>query len=503
MTPARVRLTLVVALLVGVIADQALRGHFWPLGFAVCVVASGIALLLVGGPRPFHFAAEEGGRDRLVLVVVMLLAAVALVLRSADVVRFFDLITLFGCAALLVWRMSGRALVEIRPFDVPVAGVRTGIATLIGMPMLLRGVTDPGSASAGDRRKTMMLVIGCILAVPPVLLVAVLLGEADPAFGSFIEYLTALGFEELIGHAMMIGVITWGVAGWLRGASRAPEFDLPPGIGVVPKFDFFAAAPALYAVSVLLAAYLAFQARALFGGEAYVEATMGLTYAEYARRGFFELVAVTAIVLGMLLVADWALDPDDGPTTRRFRTVGWVVVTLVAVLMASALQRMWVYVSFFGLSDTRLYATAGMTWLGVALGWFGWTVLRGRRARFGFGLLVASAAWVAVLNVMNPEAVVVRVNIARALNGKSFDVIYHGHLSADATDALLQAAPKLIPGDCRGLLGLVHDDRAGEADRMREWQSWSLPVAQAGRALSGTREEVLDARCPVDPLAVP
>ena len=136
------------------------------------------------------------------------------------------------------------------------------------------------------------------------------------------------------------------------------------------------------------------------------------------RRGFFELVAVTAIVLAVLLAADWALDREDSVAARRFRATGWVVVGLIGVLMVSELQRMWTYMSFFGLSDTRLYATAGMTWLGVAVGWFGWTLLRGRRTRFGFGLLVATAAWVAVLTVINPEAIVVRVNLGRALAGK-------------------------------------------------------------------------------------
>jgi len=500
MTPTRARLILLAALGLGLLGDLVARGPFWPTGFAVCVIVSAFTLLAIGTMTAEPIRPIEGRRDRIVLAGAMILAATGLMFRSAATVQFFDTVALLCCAALMVWRMGGRGLVDFRPVDVAIGGVRTGIAMLTGFPLLALGDADLRGAT-GDTRRLRAFIVGSLVALPPVLLVAALLGQADPAFGKFLEAWTGPSFEEALGHAFATAVIAWPVAGWLRASSRPSEDDFAALAERTPRFDFFGVAPALYAISALLAAYLGFQARALFGGAAYVEATTGLTYAEYARRGFFELVAVTAIVLGVLLVADRVLDHDDEKASRRFRITGWVVVALVAVLMGSALQRMWVYVSFFGLSDTRLYATAGMTWLAVAIGWFGWTVLRGRPARFGFGLLVASAAWVAALNVMNPEAVVVRLNLARALQGKSFDVIYHGHLSADATTALVAAAPRLGAGDCRGLLMLVHDDHAVDRERWKDWRTWSAPVAHADRTLQGSQAEVLDRHCPALPPA--
>jgi len=503
MTPTRARHILLAALCLGMLGDIVSRGPFWPTGFAVCVIASAIAFLVVGGPTPFRILGEEGGGDRLTLAVVMILASVGLMYRSAGVVQLFNMLTLLAAAALLVWRMGGRALAEIRPADFVVGGVQTGLSALIGLPSLLLGDIEWRSGAPADGRRTRALVVGSLLALPPVIIIAALLGEADPAFGKFLEAWTGPDFEEAIGHALATAFIAWPVAGWLRGASRPSDSGLAGLVDQLPKFDFFGVAPALYGIAGLLTAYLGFQARALFGGAAYVEATMGLTYAEYARRGFFELVAVTAIVLAVLLVADWAIDQEDEGAARRFRSTGWLVVALVAVLMGSALQRMWVYVTFFGLSDTRLYATMGMTWLGVALGWFGWTVLRGRRSRFGAGVLIVSAAWVAVLNVMNPEGVVVRVNLTRALEGRAFDVIYHGHLSADATPALLTAAPRLGAGDCRGLVGLVYGDHLLRTERVRDWATWNVAEARADRELAGSELEQLDRRCPLDSAPAP
>lgn len=501
MSPDRTRRLLLAALLLGLLGDIVSRGPFWPTGFAVCVIASAVAFLVVGGARPFSVVGEEGGVERAILAGVMILAACSLMLRSAPTIWFFDMLTLLGAAGLLIWRMGGRALAEFRPIDLMVTGLRTGMALVSGLPIMVFGKSD-GQAPAAPRR-TWTIVAGALLALPPVLMIGALLGNADPVFGKFLAAWTGPNFEEALGHAFSTAFIAWPVAGWLRGASRPSKDGIPEVVDQFPKFDFLGIAPALYAVSGLLALYLVFQARALFGGAAYVEAMTGLTYAEYARHGFFELVAVTAIVLGVLLVADWGLDQENEAATRRFRSTGWVVVALVAVLMASALQRMWTYVSFFGLSDTRLYATAGMTWLAVVLGWFGWTVLRGRRARFGFGLLVASAAWVAVLNVINPEAMVVRVNIGRVLAGKEFDVIYHGHLTADATAALVEAAPKLGAGDCRGLLMLVYGDHAGAMAASGDWSTWQAPVARASTLLAGSQEELLDRYCPKVPVVPP
>jgi hypothetical protein len=215
-----------------------------------------------------------------------------------------------------------------------------------------------------------------------------------------------------------------------------------------------------------------------------------MTYAEYARRGFFQLVTVVAIVLVLLLLADWILDRRTPDADRRFRAAGWTLVALLGVLMASALQRMVLYVSFYGLSDTRLYATAGMAWVGVALAWFGWTILRGRRARFGVGLLVLSAGWIAALNVINPEAVVVRINLVRAIEGREFDSQYHASLSADAIPALLKAAEHLPAATCADLMHRLGPRWVSSLRQEHDWRSWTLPIDRAER-LAGHSEEVL------------
>ncbi len=59
-------------------------------------------------------------------------------------------------------------------------------------------------------------------------------------------------------------------------------------------------------MNLLFLAFVLVQLRFLFGGSGLEEQRVGLTYAEYARHGFFELVVVAVLVLPLILGADVA-----------------------------------------------------------------------------------------------------------------------------------------------------------------------------------------------------
>lgn len=496
MTPLRARLLLVAALILGIAGDLLFRIDVWGLNLVGWVGLAVLTVLAAGWDAPFGFDRSVRTRDLLIALGATFVAAAGTVLRDAPTLYFYDVMAMLSFAAVAAWVGRGRSLARFRVRDFLRAWTGAAATTIAGAPTLALRDADWRRASPAYDRPLRAALIGTFLAVPPVLVVGGLLAQADPVFGDFLTSWRQLGIDQWLGHAAVAGVIAWPAAGWLRGVASVPAPDRAAGRYAPPtRLDFYGVAPALYAVVGLLAAYLGLQARALFGGAAYVEATSGLTYAEYARRGFFELVAVTAIVLGLLLLADWVLDRSARVSAERFRKVGWVLLTLLGILMASALQRMWLYVSYYGLSDTRVYATAGMVWLAGAAAWFGWTILRGWRSRFGVGVLVMSAGWLAGLNVLDPERVVVQVNLGRALAGEEFDVEYHTRLSADAVPALLEAARRLPADKCEAIVrGLtMRDDLAGR--RSTDWRSWTLPRSRAAHLLAPTPDPLSGPRC--------
>ncbi len=210
-----------------------------------------------------------------------------------------------------------------------------------------------------------------------------------------------------------------------------------------------------------------------------------VNWANYAREGFFQLILAAGVVLGTLVIAEWLLTDEDAPARRHYRIVSGVLLALIAILLVSSATRIWLYVDVFGLSVDRAFACAMIVWVFGVLCAFAWTTLRERSSRFMATTIVVTAGWVAMLNLANPEAMVVRVNVARAAAGEPFDARYHARLSADALPVLLRNTDKLTVADCTLLHAelrtfwskrLAHPEEGG-----RDWRSTDLPLSRARR----------------------
>jgi hypothetical protein len=111
-------------------------------------------------------------------------------------------------------------------------------------------------------------------------------------------------------------------------------------------------------------------------------------------------------------------------------------------------------------------------------------VLRGRRDSFAFGALASGLATIAVLFVVNPDAIVARTNVARMASAdasRRFDVAYATSLSADAVPALLDALSALPP-DVQCPLAR-HMLRRWSPDPERTIRHWNWSAVRASNAL--------------------
>lgn len=471
---AHTRRILLAALLIAIAGDLLLRGGDPRLGFTLLVALVTGSAFAIGG---------RADRERTLLLAGTAVAALGFVLRDAEALYAIDLLSVLCMGALTVWRGSGRSLARLEVLDAPRAAVLAVLTALVGAPDVLRAAGGAGADAGARAARTRALAIGVVLALPPLLLVLALLGSADAVFGSFLEVTGEFLALEGVQHVVVITGLAWLAAGWLLGAlAGAPVVRLPEIRS--PGLPFASASVGLYGLVLLLTLFLATQLRVLFGGVAYLSATAGLTVAEYAREGFFQLVVVAGIVLTTLVAADWLVARDD-EAVRKYRAAGTVLVGLVAALLVSAVARMWLYVANFGLTIDRVLATAVMLWVVAAFVTFAATMLRGRGARFAPVMLLVTIGWVATLNAVNPEAIVVRANLARAAAGKAFDAAYHAKLSADALPALLAAAPTLPAGECAALSENVATVWKARRAARGDWRTFSLPYARAIAAGAG------------------
>ena len=318
---------------------------------------------------------------------------------------------------------------------------------------------------------------GVALALPLLVLFGALFAAADAVFQNLLQ--AALpDLSNSARHLVVVLSFAWASAGLLRGLLAPEEEPVPSGGQRKPVEWTLGRVEAVVVVGALDLLFLAFvlvQLRYLFGGRAHVLSQTGLTYAEYARRGFFELVVVAALVLPLLLLLDWSLRRERPRKLLLFRILAGVLVGLLAVVMVSALQRMRLYQREFGLTELRVYTTGFMLWLALVAAWLCATVLRGRRRGFAVGALGSGFAAIVAVNALNPDAVIARTN----LDGPRVDADYLAGLSDDAVPTLVERLPSLSPA----LRAQIAAQLASRPDRGGDWRTWNLSRSRAAEAL--------------------
>jgi len=406
----------------------------------------------------------------------------ALIWRDSELLFALNFLALGAVGVLALPQVRALGLWKAGVMDYVAGGVRLGAGAAAGAPVLVFGEIDWRSLPDDTpMRRLRGPVLGLLAALPIAVVFGGLLMDADPVYDRILSDHLALRLDAVAPH--LLAMLRWGwlAAGviaavvWARGAAPVPPIPTPGrgrlGLGEVGTV--------LAVVDLLFASFVLVQFRVLFGGAAFVQAVSGLSYAEYARSGFFQLVAVAALSLPLLLAADWLLGRRDRTALRRFRGLALLMLLLLDVMLASALYRMRLYTVEYGLTELRFYTTAFMGWLVLVLGWFAASVLRGRRERFAPGAVAAAALTLVALNLLNPDGLIARTNLGRVAAGREVDAEYIAGLSADALPTIRRTLPGL-PAAQRCALGTAVRDRWSNV--FEKGRRWNIAFSRARRA---------------------
>jgi uncharacterized protein DUF4153 len=506
------RRALVAAVLLGSLADPLLRTEPWGLGLLVWMV--GFAIVAIALMRQNGRPRSPEGSSWLAVAVVF---AAGLSWRDSEVLRFFDVLAMLTALVLLALSLDaipvpGLAFARVR--DLIRAAFGTGLDVATGVvPLLLRDAELHTAFRPSHDGSVRRIARALLITVPILLVFTLLLTRADPVFASFFRFLK-LDLGVVLSHILVAGFFAWVVAGWLRRSLLA--YPGAAGAGTPLPFTFRLGATdltlALGALNVLFAVFVGAQIGWLFGGEALVLKTTGLSYADYARRGFFELTGVAGLLLPLLLGAQALIPASEIRTLRFYRRLAVPLVVLLGVIVFSAFARMRLYVRYYGISTDRLYATAFMIWLAIVFVWLAFTVLRSRPRSFATGLVVSGLVVLFTLNVLNPDALVARENLARGDAGRTgaagSDLRYVAALGGDAVPLLVSAltAPNIAVGTlaqgdrcaaARVLLARWTGER--RARMTGNWTQWNSAREGAARAVRAHEAELQQLACPETP----
>ncbi|MET9519142.1 DUF4173 domain-containing protein [Streptomyces sp. NPDC002994] len=243
----------------------------------------------------------------------------------------------------------------------------------------------------------------------------------------------------------------------------------------------------LVVLNLLFAAFIAVQLAVLFGGYDKVLSETGLTYAQYARQGFWQLLWATLLVLLVIALAlRWA--PRGAERDRALvRSVLGTLCVLALVVVASALRRMDLYVDAYGLTRLRVSVAAVELWLGLVIVLIMAAGVLGARW-LPRAVAVSAAAAVLAFGLISPDGLVAEQNVARYRTTEKLDVHYFQDLSADAVPAL-DTLPE--PQRSCALVGIA--ERLD--DRNEPWYATSLGMARAREILEERPLDIDETEC--------
>ncbi len=500
------------ALLLGILGDALLRATPWGLNVTLWTGALALALLALLLRGRSKALAGEG---RWLLLPLAFFSA-GFAWRDSLTLQTLDALGLVVIFSLIALRARGGWIRLAGMTEYVVGGILAAFNALFGAFGLLANDIEwkEVHVKGGWSRHVFATLRGVAIAVPLLLVFGALLMAADAVFEGLLKTSFQIDFDALFSHLLLLAFMAWTSAGFLRSALLgrelprtkggqldvaafiAPVADAPPSARVEFKtLDGQSVPPpsppvkkklslgiveigvVLGMLNLLFLTFVIVQVRYFFGGANLVRISAGLTYAEYARSGFFELVCVAALVLPLLLAAHWLLRKENAAHERVFRLLAGMQVVLLFVIMTSAIGRMRLYQREYGLTELRLYTTAFMGWLALVFVWFAATVLRGRRERFACGALVTGCAIIAALHVLNPDDLIVRANVAHIQTVRALDVEYATSLSADAVPALVASLPALNRIErCRIASYLLYQRIELES---ADWRSWNLSRSEA------------------------
>lgn len=356
-------------------------------------------------------------------------------------------------------------------------------------PTVFNIVRTTSVGKMGGRRKKVIgkVMIGLAIALPLLIVVISLLSSADGVFGQLLfstpRWMDNLALDESLLRGIWIVIFCFVFFGYLWGFidSKTYEWEQKSEESRVErvrwKLDPIILVTVLIAINIVYVLFVVVQFSYLFGAW---EGALpeGSSYADYARSGFFELLAVTTInfviMLGTLVYS--------GQEQRLLQKINnimlYILVGCSGVMLYSAYTRLVLYEVVYGYTYIRFLVHAFMIFLAILL------VIAGLRIHLHHiplakGYIVISLLAYVVVNYAGMDTMIAEKNIERYRVSGVIDVDYLSSLSQDAVPLLLQFNKE----ESAIMQEHLHARWLELSQQNRNWQSFNLSHYRAEKVL--------------------
>ena len=434
------------------------------------------------------------------LPTAALACAVAVALTGDRFLALLDTMAALAFAGASIVALAGVPVTRRSAAVVAFLAAWTFRASMVGAGAVLRLARPRDGLPGRLPAPVAPLARGLLLGIPLATIFAVLFASADPIFRRAFDDLLGLRIDlgGAPGRILFTLAGAWLAAGLLSVAANGVPPLAASSLGAAAGWQPLTrsrplGAPEAVVILVLVdlvsGVFVALQVAYLFGGLDTLAAA-GMTYSDYARRGFLELVAAACLAGGLLV----ALEIATARRTRSYLAAALILVGLTAVMLGSAWLRLDLYQQAYGWTELRFYVAAAIVTLGVALAFGAVLLVRDRMRWLAHGLAAIGVVALLALNVLSPAAFVAERNVARVVDPSlvppdgyaGLDTGYLGALGDDAIPVLVAALDGLDEPYRSEVAAQLHARRQ-ELTTDPAWTSpaaWNLSRERARAALA-------------------
>lgn len=412
--------------------------------------------------------------------VLTIVFAGMIAFRGSPILVAANLAVAVYSIALLTAKIAGISL-----SDLPAAGY--ALLAVNELSAYISELISAGRRLSGEKSQkrsgfpARQVLLGIAITLPAATFATLMLASADAVFRKIAEQalLWPQGFVENFDFAQ--AVLIFSISLLLTGIFATILWRKVDGsfmkteasssrrqvLGFIPSSILLGTLDALFLV------FIAIQFAYLFDGERNIR-RLGLSYASYAHKGFFELVIVAVFSFAIIWFAE-RLSVMTRKQMGIFKVLGGALIGFVAVIMASAFKRLSLYEAVYGYTTLRVYTQLFIVALGVAfLLFFIKLIFEKSESWFSARILAFSVAFLIALNAGNPDALIARRNLDRFKENHNPDLlVYTKELSDDSTAELIESE-RLLKGTPAGEV-LAKELRARfSAMKAAPWQSRTL-----------------------------
>ncbi len=420
------------------------------------------------------------------LSIPILMLTFAYFLFSNPIFRFFNFLavpilifvqtTLLAGSNKYIWHTPGFLIDILNSMFIKTFGFLSKPFELISSIIIPKGKSKKYAVIG-------KVFVGLLISLPLLLIISALLSSADKVFetwaGNLFNYLSEINIFEFIVRLIVIFTVSvisfsyiWGLIN-KRKSGEAVESELP----LKGVLDPIIALTVVFLISVVYITFVVIQFAYLFGGTN-LALPPDFTYSEYARRGFFELVAVTLLNLGILLL-NISFTREDGKVINLLNQIlNSILIVCTMIMLYSAHYRMSLYEAVYGFTYLRILTHAFMVFIFALLAAAMFKVWRQKVSLIKAYAVIALIAYTTI-NYINIDVIIAKENIKR-YNSKvsSIDAAYLTHLSHDSVPWLVTLLDNKNPDTAIKIENNLYK-RKKVLESKHSWQSFNISEYRA------------------------